>query len=112
MTIKNQLPTLCKLYSIQEEIPDDLLDEANIDSYFYRSSSNITKIKNRLVRLSKTSNKNSFTIKVIKFDCSTVQQKYTLSEEINLTRRELGVVLDCFNDFLLQFKGARESNRN
>ena len=110
MPVKNQLPTLSKLYSIYEEIPEDLLDEADIDSYFYHSILNITKKENRLVRLSKTSNKNSFNFKVFKFDCSTIQQKYSLSEEITLTRRELGVVLDCLNDFLLQFEAARQSN--
>ena len=99
MPLKKQLPTLSKLYSIYEEIPEDLLDEADIDSYFYHSNLNITKKENRLVRLSKTSNKNSFNLKVFKFDCSTIQQKYSLSEEITLTRRELGVVLHCLNDF-------------
>ena len=110
MPIKNQLPTLSKLYSIYEEIPEDLLDEADIDSYFYHAILNITKKENRLVRLSRTSNKNSFNLKVFIFDCSTIQQKYSLSEEITLTRRELGVVLDCLNDFLLQFEAARKSN--
>ena len=110
MPIKNQLPTLSKLYSIYEEIPEDLLDEADIDSYFYHSILNITKKEDRLVRLSKTSNKNSFNLKVFKFDCSTIQKKYSLSEEITLTRRELGVVLGCLNDFLLQFEAARQSN--
>ena len=110
MPIKNQLPTLSKLYSIYEEIPEDLLDEADIDSCSYHSILNITKKENRLVRLSKTSNKNSFNLKVFKFDCSTIQQKYSLSEKITLTRRELGVVLDCLNDFLLQFEAARQSN--
>ena len=109
MPIKNQLPTLSKLYSIYDEIPEDLLDEADIDSYFYHSILNITKKESRLVRLSKTSNKNSFNLKVFKFDCSKIQ-KYSLSEEITLTRRELGVVLDCLNDFLLQFEAARQSN--
>ena len=110
MPIKNQLPTLSKLYSIYEEIPEDLLDEADFDSYFYHSILNITKKENRLVFFSKTSNKNSFNLKVFKFDCSTIQQKNSLSEEITLTRRELGVVLDCLNDFLLQFEAARQSN--
>ena len=110
MPIKNQLPTLSKLYSIYEETPEDLLDEADIDSFFYHSILNNTEKENRLVRLSKTSNKTYSTLKFFKFDCPTIQQKYSLSEEITLTRRELGVVLDCLNDFLLQFEAARQSN--
>ena len=31
MPIKNQLPTLSKIYSIYGDIPEDLLDEADID---------------------------------------------------------------------------------
>ena len=108
MPIKNQLPTLSKLYSIYEEIPEDLLDETDIDSYFYNSILSITRKENHLVRFSKTSNKNSFNPKVFEFDCSTIQQRYSLSEEI--TRRELGVVLDRLNDFLLQIEAARQSN--
>ena len=110
MPIKNQLPTLFKHYSIYKEIPEDLLDETDIDSYFYHSISNITKKQNNLVRLSKTSNENSFKFKVFKFDCSTIQRNYSLSEEITLTRRDLEAVLDCLNDFLLQFEAARQSN--
>ena len=110
MPIKNQLPTLFKLYSIYEEISEDLLDEIDVDSYFCHSILNITQKENRLVRLSKTSSKKSFNFKVFKFDCSTIQQKSSLSEEIILTRRELGVVLGCLNDFLLQYLAAGQFN--
>ena len=51
MPIESQLTTLSKLYSIYEEIPEDLLDAADIDSYFYHSILNVTKKENCLVRL-------------------------------------------------------------
>ena len=38
MSLKNKLPALRKLYSIYEEIPEDFLDETDIDSYFLLSS--------------------------------------------------------------------------
>ena len=110
MPIKNQTPTFSKLYSIYEEIPEVLLDEADIASYLCHSTLNITEKENRLVRLSETSNKNSFNLKFFIFDCSTIQQKYSLGEEITLTRRELGVVLDRLSGFILQFEAARQSN--
>ena len=86
------------------------MDKADNDSYFNHIIFNITKKENRLVRLSNTLKKNYFKPKVFKFDCYTIQQKCSLSEEFTLTRRDLGVVLDCLNDFLLQFEAARQSN--
>ena len=108
MHIRNQVLTFSQLYSVYGEIPKDLLDEKGIDFYFYQSILNITK-KKRLVCLSKTSNKIFFNLKVFKFDCSKIQQKYTKSEEFTLTRREVGLVLTCSNDFLLQIETARET---
>ena len=86
------------------------MDAADNDPYFYLSILNITKIENRLVRLSKTSNKYSFDLKFFKFNCSTINQKKYLSEETTPERREMGVVFDCLNDFLLQFGAAIEIN--
>ena len=35
MSVKKQIPSLCKLYSIYEEIPEEVLDETDVDNYFY-----------------------------------------------------------------------------
>ena len=43
MSHKNQLPILSKLYSIYETIPENFLDETDIDSYFYHSILEISK---------------------------------------------------------------------
>ena len=34
MSVKKQFSSLCKLYSFYEEIPEEFLDETNVDSYF------------------------------------------------------------------------------
>ena len=34
MSTKKQISSLCKLYSVYEEIPEESLDETDVDSYF------------------------------------------------------------------------------
>ena len=65
MSVKQQLPSLSLLYSIYEDVPEQTLDEADVDSYFLSQHIlDIIKTDNRLVRVSKGSNKNLFAIKV------------------------------------------------
>ena len=35
MSTKKQISSLCKLYSVYEEIPEEFLDETDVDSYFF-----------------------------------------------------------------------------
>ena len=35
MSTKKQISSLCKLYSKYEEIPEEFLDETDVDSYFF-----------------------------------------------------------------------------
>ena len=37
MSVKKQFPSLCKLYSFYEEIPEEFLDETDVDSYFHHN---------------------------------------------------------------------------
>ena len=37
MSIKKQFPSLCKLYSFYEEIPEEFSDETEVDGYFFRN---------------------------------------------------------------------------
>ena len=63
MPIKNQLPTLSELYSIYEEVPEELLDEADIDSYLYRSILNTKNIASFVSAKHRT--KNPSTLKIL-----------------------------------------------
>ena len=53
MSTKKQVPSLCKLYSVYEEIPEDFLDETDVDSYFYHNILDISQSHHRIVRVSK-----------------------------------------------------------
>ena len=57
MSTKTQISSLCKLYSVYEEIPEQFLDETDVDSYFYHNILDISQCHNRIVRVSKGSNK-------------------------------------------------------
>ena len=57
MSIKKQIQSLGKLYTIYEEVPESFLDETDVDSYFYHNILDIALIDNRIVRVSKGSNK-------------------------------------------------------
>ena len=37
MSVRKQLPSLCKLYSFYEEISEEFLDETDVGSYFYHN---------------------------------------------------------------------------
>ena len=37
MSVKKQIPILCKVFSFHEEIPEELLNESDVDSIFYHN---------------------------------------------------------------------------
>ena len=110
MSLKNKLPALRKLYSIYEEIPENFLDETDIDSYFFYYLLNISTVEGRLLRVSRSSNKNSFTFKVFKFDSSKLKQRYFLAQELTVTKQEVAAVIYQLSDFVEQYKKVKNSN--
>ena len=56
MSVKKPIPSLCKLYSFFEEIPEEFLDETDVDSYFYHNIFDISQSQHRTVRVSRGSN--------------------------------------------------------
>ena len=67
MSVKKQVHSLSKLYSFYEEIPEEFLDETDVDSYFYHNIFDISQSQHRIVRVSRGSNKKSFAIKLFQF---------------------------------------------
>ena len=78
MSTNKQISSLCKLYSVYEEMPDEFLDETDVDSYFYHNILDISQYHHRIVRVSKGSNKQSFTFKLFRFRNSRLQQRFIL----------------------------------
>ena len=87
MSVKKQIPSLCKLYSIYEEIPEEFLDETDVDSYFYHNIFVNSNSQHRIVRVSRGSNKISFAKKLFQFCDLKTQQRYILQEEVNICKK-------------------------
>ena len=85
MFVTKQIPSSSKLYTVHEEVPENFLDETDVDSHLYHNILDIALIDNRVVRVSKTSNKNIFAFKLFQF-CSLInQQKFFLEEEVSVS---------------------------
>ena len=106
MSTKKQISSLCKLYSIYEEIPEDFLDETDVDSYFYHNILDISQFHNRIVRVNKGSNKKSFAFKVFYFCDSKLQQQFILKEKVSSSKNEIKSLLDSLGEFLKGFDQA------
>ena len=104
MSVQKQTPSLSKLYTIYEEVPESFLDETDVDSFFYHNIIDIAQIDNRIVRVSKCSNKKLFASKLFQFCYLKNQQRFILEEEVSVSLRELAAILNALRQFLKQYE--------
>ena len=64
MSIKKNISSLSKLYTIYEQVPERFLDETDVESYFYHNILDIALVDNRIVRVGQGSNKKIFAFKL------------------------------------------------
>ena len=99
---------MCKLYSLYEEIPEEFLDRTDVNSYFYHNILSISQSYNRIVRVSKGSNKKSFAFKVFQFSDSKLHQRFILKEVVSISKNENESLLDSLGEFLKAFDQANK----
>ena len=102
MSVKKQIPSLCKLFSFYEEIPEEFLDETDVVSYFYNIF-DISESQHRIVRVSRGTNKKSFAIKLFQFSDLKTQKRYILQEEVKISKSELTCLVDNLRVFFQNF---------
>ena len=85
-----------------------ILDETDVDSYFYHNILDISQSHNRIVRVSKGSNQKSFAFKVFQFCDSKLQQRFILKEEVSISKNEIESLLDSLGEFLKAFDQANK----
>ena len=84
MSTKKQISSLWKLYSMYEEKREESLDKTDVDSSFFHNILDNSQSHNRIVRVSKGSNKKSFAFKVFHFCDPKLQQRFILKEEVSI----------------------------
>ena len=98
MSTRKQISSLCKLYSVYEEIREEFLDETDLDSYFYHSILDISQSHHRIVRVSKGSNEKSFAFKVFHFCDSKLQKRFILKEEVSFSKKRIEALHDSLGN--------------
>ena len=89
MSTKKQISSLCNICSVYEEIREVLFDETGLDSYIYHNILDISRSHNRIVWVSKGSNKKSFAFKLFHSCDSKLQQGFILKEEVSISKEEI-----------------------
>ena len=99
MSVEKQILSLCKFHSFYEKIPEEILDETDVDSYFYHNIFDVSQSQQWKVRVTRGSNKKSFAIKLFQLCDLKTQQRYILQEEANISKRELTCLVESLRDF-------------
>ena len=108
MSTKKQNSSFCKLYSVYEEIPEEFLNETDLDSYFNHNILDISQSNHRKVWVSKGSNKKSFAFKVFHFCNSKLQQRFSLKEKSAFPKKKSNLLLESLGEFLKAFDQANK----
>ena len=110
MSVKKQTPNFAN-FNILRRIPDEFLDEADVDSHIQHNAFDISQSQHRILRVSKDSKDKSFAIKLFEFCDITTQQRYVLQKETKISKRELTPLVDSLRDFLKAFDHASKCVR-
>ena len=102
------MSSMCKLYSVFEEIPEKFLDGTDGDCYFYHNNLDISQSHHRIIRVSKGSNKQSFVFKVFQFCDSKLQQRFIPEQEVSISKKGNKSLLNILGEFLKAFDQANK----
>ena len=89
-----------------EEVPESFLDETDVDNYFYYNILDSALIDNRIVRVSKSSNKKVFAFKLFQVWNLKNQQRFVPEDEVSILIKELAAMLNTLRQFLKQYDKA------
>ena len=76
---------------------DFLIDEIDVDSYFFHNFLDVFIVPNRVIRLSKGLFREIYSIKEFTFDPHIAYQSFKLTAELHLTRKEILFILENLN---------------
>ena len=106
MSIKKQIPSLSKLFTIYDEVPESFLDEIDVDTCFNPNILDFALSYNRTVWISKGSNNKIFAFKLFRFCNLKNQKRFIFEEEVSVSLKELASFLNTLRQFLKQYDKA------
>ena len=65
MSVENQIPSLCKIYSPYGELPEEVFDETDISNRFYLNIFDILQSQHRIVRINKKLQQKNFCTQIV-----------------------------------------------
>ena len=111
MSNKKQFSSSCKLFSKYEEIPEELLDETDVDSYFYHNNLDFSQSHHRIIWVSKGSR----TKKLLHSKCfiSAVQSYSSdlFSKKKSAFPNKIESLLDSLGEFVKAFDQANKVSK-
>ena len=97
MSIKKNLKFLELLYKKKEKIPIDfLIDETDVESYFFHNFLDVYVVQIGVPRLSKGLFRETYSIKAFTCDPYIAYQSFKLTAELHLRRKEILLILENF----------------
>ena len=73
---------------------DVLIDEIDVDSYFFHIFLDVSVVQNRVLRLSKGLFRETYSIKEFTLDPHIAYQSFKLTAELHLTKQEILFILE------------------
>ena len=89
----------CNLYSVYQEIPEEFLDETDVDSYSFHNILDVSQSHNPIVRVSKGSNKKSFAFKVFHFAIQSCSRDSISKKKSAFPKTKLSLYLTVWVNF-------------
>ena len=99
MSRKKQISSLCKLYSIYEEIPEEFLEETDVDSYFYHNFLDISQSHHRVVELAKDPTKSLLHSKCFIFAIQSYSSDLFSRKKSTFPKRKLSLYSTVWGNF-------------
>ena len=107
MSTKKQISSLCKLYSVYEERPEEILDETDVDSYFITTFWTFHSPITDLFELAKDPTKSLWHSKCFIFTIQSYSSDL-ISRKMSAFPKKIESLLDSLGEFLKAFDQANK----
>ena len=103
MCVKKQIPSLRKLYTIYEEVPEKFGTKPTLIVIFTITSWTLPWSVSELFELAKGPTKKNFAFKLFQFWKLKNQQRFNIEDKVSISLKEFAAILNTLRQFLKQY---------